>query len=441
MAEAAHSHGRAAILASSAARPRSLNPPSSTAGARPSSAERISHVEGSCSTRARAPASPSHIVGTDSSSSRSPSSRRAIVGNRVASAGASSTPDPGSLAMRTVPPRIASSRPATPERRLGSSSSGSTSRPSTRRSSTSTCCNPTSVLRYRRPSRTVRSPPSTSAQESSRERNMCSNHCGCAVPPVSSATVGASRPGGCQALQRVLPEVEKGAERADLRGTERLGQHARQQPPVLPRGADARRAGGAIRQHTPGSVRPAQQVGGVELQDRRPGAIAGEAEIAGVGVDQRRRHHSLAQQHARAVDVGQHGREQARALGQARFKRGELGGRDRQRHRIAAERVFGGVGAGQHAGDALLLERVGEPPRPLLQAALAEPGERAEQRAPVRPQPAAAVHHLIEGASRVFPPSPCGRGRGRGGRGMVVGRSGPPSPVPSHKGRGKGSSS
>ena len=197
-AEAAKSQGAAAMRAASSAWARAGSPAGAVAWDMPSSAGRTSQCDRSRCTTSRARGSPSHSVGTLGSWSRSPSRRWASGSRKAASAGASITPEPGSLTTRTAPARAESSRPGTPSRLPGDSSSGSIIRPSSRRSSTSTRCRPRSVLRNTAPPRTVRSPPSTSAQDSSRDRNMCSNHCGCAGPGVSRAIPGLARPVGAR---------------------------------------------------------------------------------------------------------------------------------------------------------------------------------------------------------------------------------------------------
>ncbi len=193
---AAQAQGWAAIRASSACRAGGPMPGSATGVARLSKAGRTSQSCGACIRRARAAGSPSHSVSTLASASASPSNRRDSAGRNAARPGDSSRPLPGWFTIRTVPPRTASSSPVTPRAVAPSSSRGSRCRPSMRRSSTSTCCRPFSVLRNSAPPRTVRSPGSTSAQLISRERYMCSNHWRWLVPGVSSATVGLGRPGG-----------------------------------------------------------------------------------------------------------------------------------------------------------------------------------------------------------------------------------------------------
>ncbi len=194
-AEAAWSQPCASIRASRAARSVAGRSASTAAGVLPLVAERISQRGGSCRTSSRARESPSHMVGRLGSSSRSPSTRSDSAGSQAASAGASTRAEPGSLLMRSAPARAASISPGTPSRLPASSSSGSIMRESSRRSSTSTCCRPLRVFRNTAPPRTVRSPPSTSAQDSSRDRNMCSNQCGLPVPGVSSAMEGLARSG------------------------------------------------------------------------------------------------------------------------------------------------------------------------------------------------------------------------------------------------------
>ena len=92
----------------------------------------------------------------------SPSRRWAIAGRKPWSAGDSRNALPSALASTTLPARTACSRPGTPSAESGRSSSGSHQSSSSRRSTPCTGSRPSTVFRYRRSSRTVRSPPSTS---------------------------------------------------------------------------------------------------------------------------------------------------------------------------------------------------------------------------------------------------------------------------------------
>ena len=210
-----------------------------------------------------------------------------------------------------------------------------------------------------------------------------------------------------QALQRVLPSVEERAQRADLRAAKGFRHHPGEHAAVLPRDGDAGRAGGAIRQHHPMSVWPADQIGGVEFHPLGPGrpadAGAAGAQKPGIWIDQGGRQHTVRQQRLPAIKIGQQRRQQRRTLRQAGRELLELAGKQRQRNRIAPPGKP--LDARQDRGDALVLERAIDPAHRLLQATFAQRRERAEQAAPMRAQPTTPIHHLVEANLESHAPS------------------------------------
>ena len=106
------------------------------------------------------PAPPRRDVGNGERSS--PERRPASDGTKPIRPGLSSTPEPSALASVTAPPRTACTRPGTPSRDEASSSSGSANSESSRRTRTFIRFSPPTVRTWTAPSRTVRSPPSTS---------------------------------------------------------------------------------------------------------------------------------------------------------------------------------------------------------------------------------------------------------------------------------------
>ena len=110
----------------------------------------------------RTAGSPHHQVAVLGSSRSCPSTARHRPGRKASRAAASTTPLPSALATTTVPPRTASSSPGMPRLLSLRSSSGSHHSLSRRRMTTSTGFSPSTAFRNTRPSRTVRSAPSTS---------------------------------------------------------------------------------------------------------------------------------------------------------------------------------------------------------------------------------------------------------------------------------------
>jgi len=198
-------------------------------------------------------------------------------------------------------------------------------------------------------------------------------------------------------LQAVLPRLGERTELAHGLRMEDFRDHARQHAPVLQRRADALGPSRVVGDDAPGAVRPPHQVGRVAAEpafETKPLRRAARAQECRVAVDQCRREGAVGQQSLRAVDVAEDRLEQTRALRETGGERGELGLGEQQRDRVAATRVR--LGAWEHARGPFLLERPIEAGRPFQQRIAPEFGERPEQVAPVRTQPAPAVHHLIE---------------------------------------------
>ena len=252
--------------------------------------------------------------------------------------------------MRTAPVRAASIRPGTPSRLPWSSSSGSTMRPSSRRISTSTCCRPRRVLM--KTDAVAHGEVAAFHQRAgqlARQIHVLEplHRPGAGGEQGDGGAVARLPPGfekfGGQALQAVLPDVEEGAELADLQRPERLRHHAAHQPAVLPRIADAvrrRRCGrpARARRHPArgsGRRRRTASASGLptwQLARRKPGL--GKT--------------SAGRQYARptARSAGRTDRPAPpRAGGRAGRGplsiSGEFGGRDGQRHRVAPPAVFG----------------------------------------------------------------------------------------------------
>ena len=96
------------------------------------------------------------------------------------------------LTTLTVPCRTHSSSPVTPSREPGRSSSASIQVESTRRRITSTCSSLPSVRIHTRPSRTVRSLPSSSGKPSREATKAWSKAVSECVPGLSTTTRGSS---------------------------------------------------------------------------------------------------------------------------------------------------------------------------------------------------------------------------------------------------------
>ncbi len=304
-------------------------------------------------------------------------------------------PLPGLLTMRTWS-RDAASSPDTPMP-SASSSSGSTDLPSMPRNSTPIRCRPRSVFRNRPPSRTVRSSPSTSAQDSSRASSTCPYQAGSSWPGVSSADRPAS-PVSIGAIRWIMSRqistngsMWQSSCEANSSGRTRPSRRRFCNAWARPSASPVRSASTC---HV--AVRRAHQVGGIELQQvvRLVRAdVAAWAQECRIGIDQCRRHRAIGQQALRAVDIGQYRIEQPRALRQSRFEFGKFRLRQRQRDRIETPRI--GRRARQQAGDAFLLHHAVESRRAFGQDAVAKSGKHAEQTAPLRAQPPLAVHHLV----------------------------------------------
>ena len=166
------------------------------------------------------------------------------------------------------------------------------------RSSTPIGCRPRSVFRNRPPSRTVRSPPSTRTQDSSRASSTWPYQAGSAWPGVSSAAVPRRR-GIRRSMSR--QSSTNGSMWQSSCEANSSGTHATEPPAVLQRVRKAIGKPGAIRQHMPRAVRRTHQVGGIELQQaRRIAACAARPQEGRIGIDQRRRQRAIGQQVAAA---------------------------------------------------------------------------------------------------------------------------------------------
>ena len=144
------------------------------------------------STWLNAASSPHHQVSTDGSRSDWPSSRSHSSGRNGSSAGFSRTPEPRLFTTLTVPWRTHSTRPVTPSRESGRSSSASIQVESTRRRITSTSSSLPSTRIQTRPSRTVRSLPSSSGKPSREATKAWSKAVSEWVPGLSTTTRGSS---------------------------------------------------------------------------------------------------------------------------------------------------------------------------------------------------------------------------------------------------------
>ena len=166
-------------------------------------------------------------------------------------------------------------------------------------------------------------------------------------------------------------------------------------PAVLQRVGEAIGKPGAIREHVPGAVRRAHQVGGVELQQLlvRRCVVPAWPQEGWIGIHQRRRQSAIRQQPLRTVEIGEHRIQQPCALRQSGLKRDEFSLRQRQRDRIEPPRI--GRRSRKQARCALFLHDALEPAGALGQHAAAQTCKHAEQAAPLRAQPSLAVHHLV----------------------------------------------
>ena len=291
--------------------------------------------------------------------------------------------------------RAAASRPGTPTR-SASSSSGSTVLPSTPRSSTPIGCRPRSVFRNRPPSRTVRSPPSTSTQDNSRASSTCPYHAGSAWPGVSSAdrpwppvSAGVMR---CIMSRQISTNGSMWQSSCDANssGSTRPSRRRFCNVCASPSASPVRSASTCQI-----AIRRAHQVGGVELQQVVrcfAGDVAARPQECRIGVDQRGGHAPSASR--AAVHTGRPAPLPATLrAGPGPLRAREFRLRQRQRDRIEAPRI--GRRARQQAGDAFLLHDAVESLGALRQHAMAETGENAQQAAPLRAQPTFAVHHFI----------------------------------------------
>jgi len=118
--------------------------------------------------------SPHHQVPTEGIFKGSSSRRWHRAGKNPSKAPDDSRLEPRLLAIKTLPRRAASIKPATPSTESVRSSSGSQKSSSTRRRMTCTRCRPDNVLYQTMPLRTVRSLPSTSGKPRYLARKVCS---------------------------------------------------------------------------------------------------------------------------------------------------------------------------------------------------------------------------------------------------------------------------
>ena len=206
--------------------------------------------------------SPHHQVSTDGSRSGSPSRRSHSSGRNGSSAGFSSTPEPTVLTTLTVPCRTHSSSPVTPSREPGRSSSASIQVESTRRRITSTCSSLPSVRIHTRPSRTVRSLPSSSGKPSREATKAWSKAVSECVPGLSTTTRGSSTDARRRVDQGQPHGGEEGGQPVEVGGVVDLGQHPGHHPTVLHRETGPGRGLGAVGDHLPLAGRVPAEVGG-----------------------------------------------------------------------------------------------------------------------------------------------------------------------------------
>ena len=204
--------------------------------------------------------------------------------------------------------------------------------------------------------------------------------------------------GGRHHVQHVLPCGEELRHAAGRLRAEQFWNRAVQGAAVFQRVGAARRIRGAIGDHVPASIRSAQQLGRVEMEQLTVGpavrGVAG-AEEGRVGIDQGGRNPTFGKQVLPAIDVLQDGFDQPGALGQAGLDVIEFGGADEERQWVAPP------GLRRHAreqgGDAVLDEHAVQEVGAVLQAIRAEAGDRGDERSPSWPQAAATVRHLVPG--------------------------------------------
>jgi hypothetical protein len=178
---------------------------------------------------------------------------------------------------------------------------------------------------------------------------------------------------GGECLKRFAGDLQMLTKLMDPLRPKQLRHHARHDATVFQRVGQPLRLAGAVRQHPPRTVRPAQHIGSVKQQMTVPPAYingAARAEVGGIAVDKVRWDQSLRHQRAGAIEIGQDQFHELGALGEASLDRRKLGGRYQQGHRIAApiDRTL----ARQDRGYALVGERLIQQPRPLCQRLVAK---------------------------------------------------------------------
>ncbi len=157
---------------------------------------------------------PHHQLSGPRRVSSSPSSGRANSPRSAVSAGFSRRPLPSGLSTATRPLRTASTRPGTPRREPGRSSTGSHHWSSTRRRITSTASRPVSDRSQTLLFSTSRSRPSTSGMPRYEARYACSKYVSLAGPGVRMTARGSSTPSGAARLTPARMARKKPASRS-----------------------------------------------------------------------------------------------------------------------------------------------------------------------------------------------------------------------------------
>ena len=142
---------------------------------------------------------------------------------------------------------------------------------------------------------------------------------------------------------------------------EQVGQHLRDDAPVLGRVAEPRRSLHAVGEHMPVARRIPPEVGRRQQQIRRRGVIAGAGHgphETGVAEDDRGRHDPLAQHDLRPVQVREQRVQQLGPLRESDVQARPAGGIHHERHRVELPRLQ--LGAGTRVRDAVVGEEAGD---------------------------------------------------------------------------------
>ena len=200
--------------------------------------------------------------------------------------------------------------------------------------------------------------------------------------------------------------LEEGRQPLDVHAAEHVREGARQRQPVLQRVAGARGSLGTILQHPPPPVRPAAEIGGVELQRAATGRAVQRAQIVGAAADDRGRQQVLRHDLARPVDVVEQGRQQLRALGDtggdrlplgAGYEQGDVAERPGALARARVALVDVAVDPVRHAG--VVDMPVGEA-EALQQLVLRQRAPFLQEGLPMRPDGACCIDAFVIGAGQ-----------------------------------------